>query len=188
MNKILACGMLLAAFISNANAQEGPIEKGTVLTNGSISFFAGDGTSQFSLNPTIGFFVANNFTIGGALALNASKVGEVKNNSFGIGPFARYYFGKTSTKPFAVTEFNFLTNTAKSANGSEVKSNGTSFLFGIGFAAFVNETVAIEGLTGYNYTNFNTSEGTGGFALRFGFGLYFNRKHVEQVKTNVMGE
>jgi len=187
MKKLLFVACLLQ-IVQFANAQEGPIAKGTVMANGGLAFFAGDGTTQFSLTPTIGFFVADNFAIGGAVGVSVNKIGEVKNNSFGLGPFARYYIGKTATKPFVVGEVNFLSNKAKSASGDEVKSNGTSFLFGLGFAAFVNETVAIEGLSGYNYTDYNTAEGTGGFALRFGFGLYFNRKHVKAVKTNVMGE
>ncbi len=188
MKKIQLSLALAVMLCIGAFAQNDVIKKGTVLANGSLSLFAGNGTTQFGFFPTVGFFVADNFTVGGAASISANKLGDATNNTFGIGPFARYYIGKTATKPFVAAEVNFLSNKAKSGNGNEVNSNGTSFLFGLGFAAFINETIAVEGLSGYNYTDYNTSEGTGGFALRFGFGLYFNRSHVQAVKTNVMGE
>jgi hypothetical protein len=180
------CLLTLAIFATGmAMAQT---EKGSVLAGGSLNLRTGDNTSLFAFTPTVGFFAANNFTIGGAVNLTYSKRGDVSNNSFGIGPFARYYFGKTNTKPFVVSEFNFVTTTSKAPNTADIKTNGTEFLFGMGFAAFVNETVAIEGISGYSYSKFKDADGSGGFALRFGFGLYFNKRNAKDLKSNVLGQ
>ena len=183
MQKILACSLVLLSTLAF-----GQTEKKSVYAGGGFALRTGEGSSQFSLNPTIGYFFADNFALGGTVSYDGQKLGAVTNNSFGIGPFARYYFGKTATKPFAVTEFDFLSTTAKQANASTIKTNGTRFLIGLGFAAFINETVAVEGITGYSYANFKDADGSGGFVLRLGFGLYFNKNSAKTLKTNVIGE
>lgn len=163
-------------------------EKGSVLVGGGFAMRTGEGSSQFLFNPTVGVFVANNFMFGGTVSYNAEKLGELKSNEFGIGPFARYYFGTANTKPFVVSEFDFVTsNTKQSSTSTEIKSNGTRFLFGLGFAAFVNETIAVEGISGYSYSKFKNVDGNSGFTLRLGFGIYFNRRSTSDLKKNVMG-
>jgi hypothetical protein len=82
---------------------------------------------------------------------------------FGIGPFARYYFGVTSTKPFLVKEVDYLTSNSKVAEQKNTAS-GFGFLFGKGFAAFINETVPVERVTGYNYVKYKDADGAGRFA------------------------
>jgi len=164
-------------------------EKGSVLVGGGFAMRTGEGSSQFLFNPTVGYFFGNNFALGATLAFNSEKLGELKSTEFGIGPFARYYFGTANTKPFVVSEFDFVSsNTKQSSTSNEIKSNGTRFLIGLGFAAFVNETVAIEGISGYTYSKFKDVDGSGGFTLRLGFGLYFNRRSAKDLKTNVMGD
>lgn len=184
MKKILLAGMLMATTFAQAQT-----EKNSVLIGGGFALQTGSGNSQFSINPTVGVFAADNFLLGGTLSFNNQKLGSVKSSEFGIGPFARYYFGNTSTKPFVVGEFDFLSSkTKQSSTASEIKTNGTRFLIGLGFAAFVNETVAVEGVSGYSYNKFKNVDGNGGFTLRLGFGIYFNRRTTKDLKTNVMGK
>lgn len=184
MKKILLAGMLLAASFAHAQTEEK-----SVLVGGGFSLQTGSGNSQFTLNPTVGYFVADNFLVGGTLAFNTQKLGTVKTTEFGIGPFARYYFGNTNTKPFLVGEFDFLSSkTKQTSTSNEIKNNGTRFLIGLGFAAFVNETVAVEGVSGYSFSKFKNVDGNGGFNLRLGFGIYFNRRSAKDLKTNVMGK
>jgi hypothetical protein len=163
------------------------IEKGTVMVGGSLGLKTGDGASEFSLDPNIGFFVGNNFAIGGHVNFSSRELGGTKLTEFGIGPFARYYFGVTSTKPFLVTELDYLTSSTK-VGEQKTTASGFGFLFGMGFAAFINETVAVEGITGYNYSKYKDNDGTGGFAMRFGFQIYLNNKSMRDLKTNVIGQ
>lgn len=171
-------------FSSMAFAQT---ERNSWLVGGGLSLRTGENNSQFTFNPTAGMFVANNFALGASLNFDYSKFGDTKSNGFGIGPFARYYFGVAATRPFVVTEYNYETlNTTNSISNTEIKTNGSNFLFGLGFAAFVNRSIAIEGISGYSYSKFKNSAGSGGFNLRLGFGLYFNRKSMDELKTNVL--
>jgi hypothetical protein len=180
--QLLSIICLLAAA---ANAQT---EKGGFTVSGGLGLQTGESASQVVFNPSFGFFVADNFLLGGFISGNFEKLGETKTNQFGIGPFARYYIGKAATKPFVVTEFDFLSRTTKETGAPDIKTNGTRFLFGLGFAAFINENIAVEGITGYNYSKFKDVDGSGGFTLRLGFGLYFNKRHIKDLKTNVVGE
>ncbi|WP_416438421.1 outer membrane beta-barrel protein [Phnomibacter sp. MR] len=186
MKKIVLSSLLFMATMAQAQTEEN-----SVLVGGGLALQTGSGNSQFAFTPTVGYFFADNFVFGGTLNFTNQKLGTVKNNSFGIGPFARYYFGNTSTKPFVVGEFDFLSSksTQTIANVSTVtKTNGTRFLIGMGFAAFVNESVAVEGVSGYSFSKFKNVDGNGGFTLRFGFGIYFNRRTAKDLKTNVMGK
>jgi hypothetical protein len=182
MKKLFTVMLLGSFFVVSAQ-----IEKGTVMVGGNLGLKTGDGTSEILVNPNIGFFVANNFTIGGHVNYSSRELGATKVNEFGIGPFARYYFGVTSTKPFLVTEFDFLSSTTK-VGEQKITTSGTGFLFGMGFAAFINETVAIEGITGYNYAKYKETSGSGGFAMRFGFQIYLNNRNMKELKTNVIGQ
>ena len=187
--KAIAISLLLLV-CSEAFSQT---EKGSTMIGGALNLQTTKNNSNFSLTPNIGFLAARNFAIGGALNLNFSKQGDVQNNLVGVGPFLRYYFGKTQTKPFLITEGSYLNVSSESTDPvtnikTKTKTDGVGFLIGLGFAAFVNDVVAVEGLTGYNYSDFKNSSGSGGFTMRLGFQLYFNKKSYTDLKTNVLGQ
>ena len=182
MKQLLSSVALLIALQGAAQT-----ENGTFLVGGGLGLQTGENNSQFSIDPNFGFFFFDNFAAGANVTYNFTKAGSTKQNEFGIGPFARYYFGKTSTKPFVVSEFDFLTSNFE-ANNVKTKNNGWGFLFGLGFAAFINDNVAVEGVSGYNYNKYKDFDGSGGFTLRFGFQLYFNNKTVRDLKSSVLGK
>ncbi len=171
-------------FVFNLSAQT---EKGSVLVGGNLALNTGEGVSEFTFSPNFGVFVSKNFALGGVLNFSDRKLGDTKFTDFGIGPFARYYIGTTSTKPFVVTEFNYLTTTSKFEEQKNTTS-GFGFLLGMGFAAFINETVAVEGISGYRYAKYNNADGSSGFSLRFGFQIYLNNNSMRDLKRNVIGE
>ncbi len=176
---------LATIFISSLSVAQ--TEKSSWLVGGGLSLRTGNSNSEFSFNPTAGLFVANNFLLGGNLNFDYVKQGTIKSTGFGIGPIARYYIGHGNVKPFAVSEFNFETlKTKNTSSGIENKTNGINFLFGLGFAAFVNRNIAIEGVSGYSYSKFKDADGSSGFILRLGFGLYFNRNNVSDLKSNIL--
>ena len=162
-------------------------EKNSWLVGGGLSLRTGNSNAAFSFTPSAGMFIADNFVIGGNISYDYTKIGDVKSNGFGIGPFTRYYFGKSSTKPFAVGEFTFQNSTTKNGiTNTNFKTNGYGFLFGLGFAAFINKNVAIEGISGYSFSKFKDTDGSGGFNLRLGFGSYFNRNNVKDLKKSIL--
>lgn len=181
MKKLLISFCVLLSMQSMAQT-----DKGDILIGGSLGFQTGEGSNSFNFDPNIGFFVGDNFALGGKIGFSSSKLGELKTTTFGIGPFARYYFGSTSTKPFLITEVDFLSTSFKT-DGVKTNSSGIGWLLGLGFAAFINESIAVEGVSGYNYSKFKNTNSSGGFALRLGFQVYLNNKSVSMLKTNVLG-
>lgn len=160
-------------------------EKGTIMAGGQLALRTASNASNFRLNPNFGYFFKDNFAFGGNLNLDFSKQGSLSSNTFGIGPFMRYYFGKSQAKPFAVVNANYLTQTVKTGSTS-VNSSGFGFLFGLGFAAFLNRNIAVEGITGYDYSKYSSTAGAGGFSLSLGFQLYFNNDVVKDLKRTIV--
>ena len=179
--------LLIAAGIFISSASFAQTERNSWLVGGGVSLRTGQNSGEFSFNPTAGLFIADNFLFGGNINFDYIKQGTVKATAFGVGPIARYYFGHSNTKPFVVSEFNFETlNTKNTNSNTEIKTNGFNFLVGLGFAAFLNRNIAIEGVSGYSYSKYKEVDGSSGFNLRLGFGLYFNRKSVKDLKSNMM--
>lgn len=160
-------------------------EKGNWLVGGTFNLNTVSNSTTIGLNPTAGYFVADNFAVGATIMLEYDKFGENKSTTFGAGPLARYYFGKpTNVRPFAHGELNFLSQKFKFPTGTNTE-NGINYFLGAGLALFLNENVALEGLAGYNHTKIKDIEGDGGFALRIGFQVYLRPSRVvEQIKNN----
>jgi len=181
MRKLIYLALLLVTAEGYAQT-----EKGTLLTGGQLLLNTNKNGSNFTFNPQLGYFVANNFALGGELGFESSKQGTLRSTRIGIGPFARYYFLKGQAKPFLVGSAGYLHQSARSGD-SKVNSSGWQMLAGAGLAAFINRNVAVETIAGYRYADFSNAEGAGGFSLSLGFQLFFNRDVVSDVKRTVTG-
>jgi hypothetical protein len=126
-------------------------------------------------NPRLGFFIVNGFALGldADIRNNSSRNRDndirTTSNSFTIGPFVRYYF------PVNI----FLEGRAGfgSGKGAELAAYPEARIFnysiGAGYAAFLNDYVALEPIIRYratNYTNkandnLRTSNGNLEFAI-----------------------
>jgi hypothetical protein len=89
-----------------------------------------DAVTQIHINPTLGYFIADDLAIG--LGLHVDDLGiDGVDTQFGLGPFVRYY----------VTDPIFIqvgVDLGLNDNG------GTSFGAEIGYSWFLNDGVAIE--------------------------------------------
>lgn len=178
---------LLLSFILISALANAQTDKGTIMAGGQLALKTNKNASVFILNPNFGYFVGDNLAVGGNLRFDFSKAGTVSANEFGIGPFMRFYFGKAETKPFLVVSADYLTNSIKTST-TKISNSGFGFLTGLGFAAFLNRNVAVEGIAGYNYAKYTNADGNGGFSLSLGFQLYFNRDVVRDLKRTVTGD
>ncbi len=205
MKKITLILTLLAASFSNAQISKGSKLIGTSFASLSIggsnsettysntpTVYKSDGNSfSFSINPYMGFFVADGFVIGGQVyasfyssksdSSNSSSTttSESKSTqpSFGVGPFARYYFVKgQKMSPYAElaggVDFNSGKSKTTSSTGSFSETTTkpyTSFNAGpkFGFEYFISDYVGINVYAGFNYSvskvtyEYRPSTGTG---------------------------
>jgi outer membrane protein W len=126
-------------------------------------------TLNASLSPQTGYFLADNFALGLRLplglqsnyteTLSADGI-QTENRTLtyraGIGPFVRYYFGKSAIRPFinAGTDYQF-SRTRIAVNGSEQArirvEDSYSISGGAGMAYFISQFVGLESQLGYTY-------------------------------------
>jgi opacity protein-like surface antigen len=151
---IFACAMLVATVVANAQT-----EKNTTLLGGSLSFNNTENISSFMANPNIGVFVANNFAVGGELSLYTSE----GYTSWGVGPFARYYFGQqTKGKPYL--------GASLLVGGADETDTEVGFGAHGGYAFFLNKSVALQ--LGVQYNRISEMDQ---FGISAGFQIHFKK-------------
>lgn len=147
-----------------------------------------------SLSPQTGYFLADNFAVGLRLPMglqnnitqNISAGGvESENRTLtyraGIGPFVRYYFGKSAIRPFvnAGTDYQFA-RTRIAVNGSEQVRISTedsySVFGGVGMAYFISQFVGLESQLGYTYFRSSELNKYSRLGLSVGLQIYIPRK------------
>jgi hypothetical protein len=159
-------------------------EKGDWLVGGLLDLNTAKNSTTFEFSPNAGYFVLDNLAIGGNLVFAYDKFGDLKATTFGIGPFARYYFTDSKIRPFFAGDMTFEKIKFTTTVGSSTEDAFSWFLGG-GAAFFINENVAVDGLIGYAHSKVSDEEGTGGLRLRVGFQVYINRHQVESVRSTL---
>jgi hypothetical protein len=157
MKRIIFITAFIIAGIASVNAQT---EKGTLLLGGDISFQTSDGNSLFTAKPNVGFFVANNFAIGGQFTLFAGD----GFTSWALGPFVRGYFAGSEKGKF----YGQLGLNVGGATGTDTE---VGFGVAAGYAIFLNRSIAID--LGLSYDKTGDNEGI--FGIGAGFQIHFKR-------------
>jgi hypothetical protein len=163
------CFILLFAF--NGMSQT---EKGSKLLGGSASIQFNDPFS-ISLNPSAGIFVLNKLAVGSSLSLSFSSSTNSRYSSAGIGPFARYYFGKSKVQYFILADVGIFRNWYNfEYPGFEDKRTTTYWnpRVGVGAVYFITPQIGLESTLNYqiyrNSDRFNNNI----LSLNFGFQIY----------------
>ena len=148
-------------FVSQtASAQT--VGKGAWMVGGSAGFNiqsiedVDDSQTTIYLDPTLGYFIADDLAIGLHLGFSSTSFGGESTSNFGLGPFVRYYV----VDPIFIQAFVDL----------DLSDDGGDPVFGasVGYSWFLNDGLAIEPAlyfnTGNSVTNFGLSIGIQGFA------------------------
>ena len=175
---------LLAVSFVNAQTEAGHITVGSSIS--SLSF-SKNGTA-FGIAPSLGFFVVNGFAIGLTPSIGGSYVKSSSGNTtfkstttlYGVGPFVKFYIGKTQVRPFLYGSFNFshaetkYTSTVGNVS-TETKSTTESKYFSIGggVARFINNHVSVE--AGGNYLIYPNIENANTFQISLGFHIFLGK-------------
>lgn len=119
-----------------------------------------DAITIFSMDPRFGYFVADNFSIGAELPVSVVK----GFNSIGMGVILRYI---SNLGVFGELSGGFSSNKFESF----ARSTGGYVNMGVGYAAFINETVAIEPQFYYR-PQFSGGSTVHNYGLKVGFNIY----------------
>ena len=185
MKKIILT-LITIVVLTAASAQ---INKGTILLGASSALGynsyhyknSSSNSSIFNINTKVGYFVADNFTIGANLGyLNSSQSGGSSASYTEIGAFIRYYFPKNV---FFGVGINSVTSSSSAGSFGSSSNTNTAFPVELGFAAFISEQFAIEPSIRYisasdkggvTYTGIDTGANSS-FGLNIGFSFYPGR-------------
>jgi hypothetical protein len=138
--------------------------------DGSTGSVSGSG---ININPTIGYFIINNFSIGlsGNFGLSIPEQGS-NLTSLGVGPFVRYYFLKPEKTVNLLSQigYNYITSS------SDSKFN--SYNFRVGPVIYFNSSVGLELTIDYSISKITNrfSESTSkAFNVGFGFQIHLEK-------------
>lgn len=185
MKKLLLSLVAVAGLVYSANAQT---EKGKVILGGNVGFNstkvegAAKSDFNFSVVPSVGYFVSNNFAIGTGVGYTYDKQVSAKNlnQAFKVAPFGRYYIGLSDQFKFfgqLSVPLAFGNNKVVDAQGNVGDKYATTTSIGVniapGFAFFPTKRIGIEvSVNGLGYENFQVkNEVTGAKATSNSFGL-----------------
>ncbi len=149
--KTLLTSSLLLLIVSISFAQ-GPIKQGTFNLGGTLSFSSQSSDEDYNdfetilLNPQVGYFFVNNFSLGLSIIYQKVSVDENSESDWGIGPNARYYFVFDKVNPFLGIGYSYAETSRGSSN---YKITSDKIIFNGGLEIFITNSVAIETLLSY---------------------------------------
>lgn len=170
MKKVILTAIAVFGF-AFANAQTGGFAKGDAFISGALSVGStkeGDAkTSNFTIVPSVGYFVSENIAIGAKLGFGSNKMGDDKTNAFTAGAFGRYYF--TPASQFSVFGQAGLDFT--NSKSGDFKTNQIGTNVGLGLSYFLSNHFAIEATwAGLEYSVNNNGGHGADKSNSFGFG------------------
>jgi hypothetical protein len=185
MKKLLLSLVAVSALAFSTQAQT---EKGKFMLGGNVGFNTTkvDGANKsdlsFSVIPSVGYFVSDNFAIGTGVGYAYDKAvsKSLLNQSFEVAPFGRYYVGLSDQFKFfgqLSVPMSFGNNKALDADGNSGDKIASTTRIGAyvapGFAFFPTKRIGIEfSVTGLGYNNYQVkNEVTGNKVKANSFGL-----------------
>jgi hypothetical protein len=147
MRKILAIICVCIPLQSFCQIEK-PITKGNVIISGGGTIEYTRYTHNFNFNPGFGYFIKDNLALGLNTTFGIVKSGY-KYYSYGIGPYAKYYF---NNGVFLKTETFF--SSYKIVGNVTDKSTRLTISPGIGYAFFLNSKIALEPSLNYKYSHY----------------------------------
>lgn len=156
--------------ISNAQFQEGTVMLGADLGSGlatstsggllGLNFGLNEGAGfNLGISPKVGYFISDNFLIGGIVNLGFSNSpdnsGEsTKTTVYGVQGLSRFYMRPDEADIDIVDSGWFFVEANAGIAGVNVQdgptTNGFAFGFGPGYSYFLNSNIALEATAKYN--------------------------------------
>lgn len=134
-------------------------DKGTVLLGGGMAYTTTDGNGSFIATPNVGYFVIDNAVVIGKL----TTIIQSGSTSWAFGPTVRLYFLESDFG-------SVLGQIGLNVGGGTDSKTSVGWEIGAGYAVFLNESIALEGIANYTRTG-----DRGIFAIGIGFQIHYSR-------------
>lgn len=173
-----------------AQTQEGNIMMGAQLVNVTGTFQSGSSTFDMGISPQVGFFLSDNFALGGQVLLNLQTASHYTDFSYAVGPFARYYFNRLNGEDLQFSKRSsffaegdvYVQGENIKTNGNSTNTNGLGIGIGPGIAYFITPNIGLEALLKYNpVIGFGNSTTINKVSLNLGLQAYLSRSHAKRI-------
>ncbi len=182
MKKLFLAGALALFGLSNAQIQEG-----NWMVGGQVADMKFTNGVNISLTPQVGYFIKDNWAVGGQLGLDIFKAKGASGTQtdWTLGAFTRYYFGPNEIDSL-LKNGRFFTQGNVGFGGdnssSSSSTNGVNLGIGAGYAYFLTPNVSLEGLLGVDtFVGGGSSSGKANVNLGVGFQIYLPNAKAKQV-------
>lgn len=176
---VLSTALIISGLFATSKAQ---IQKGNWMVGGNVANMTFTNGFNMNLTPKLGYFVMDNWVIGGEVNLNvySPKGTGVTQTNWGVGAFTRYYFGDSQIDSILKNgrffgEGNVGFSGINSGAGSS--TNGLGLGIGAGYSYFITKNVGLEALLKYDgVVGGGNSSTNGNLGLAIGFQIYIPSK------------
>lgn len=167
LSKFIICLCITGSTVS---AQEFAIDKKAIILSGSGSFMSkggdlfedvsGNKATTFNLTPSVDYFVAKNFFIGGGLDFSTSSQGNFSSNGIGIGPELGFAFGSAQSKAFPFLQIGILYYKMNYdfGSGDDSQFSGSNIFLGCGAIFPVKAHIGVILSGGYHMLDLKDRE------------------------------
>jgi len=172
--------------------------------NGDPSGTEGSTASQFNITPSIGYFLANNFTLGIGMDYTYNSIErpndeQANDSDLLFGPFARYYVPMENNMAFFMEGTLGFGSSDEESNIGDVAQDISNDVFAVGigpgFTIISDNGIGIEALLKYNYAesdadfefegeSVNVKTITNQIDFSVGIHVYFGRLSLDRVDTS----
>ncbi|WP_207515829.1 hypothetical protein [Longitalea luteola] len=169
--------LFLVAFFSGLGMANAQLEKGTAMWGGNLigGYVQTDNAGELSifLSPKMAYFIRNGLAVGAYANLGMARSYQVAIEwTYQGGILGRYYFGSSNVGNLSGNGRLFVEGTVGYGGTTiaEITSSGVNAGIGPGFAYFIREYAAIEGIIKYD-AFFRSNNETAINEIRFGLGF-----------------
>ncbi len=182
--------LLLALSINptQAQTQKGNIMVGMQVANIGGTFQNGSNSFALSLTPSAAYFVKNNLALGGMIDLGLQSENSSTSFSYGIGPWARYYFEGPKKMRFSPHASFFLDGFVGFQGISHQhggSTNGIGIKVGPGLSYFLTSNISLDAAINYNLVlGFGNATTVNKLGLNIGFQIFLPGHDLKEKYQN----
>lgn len=181
-----ACGILCTSAM--AQTTKGSKFIGVNIGNLSYTQSQNDSGIGVELFPSAGVFLADNFLLGSSVTLGYQRLSSDNGSfrdysrrtiSYGLAPFARYYFAGTAPHRFfgqASVGIQWSNTKIELDNTRKYSTTDKNFAVGLGYNYFLTPGAALEILAGYGRDTNGPNATIGYLDVRAGFSVFLPSK------------
>lgn len=172
--------LILLGSIQHVQAQteRGNLMIGTQIANIGATFQNNSNVFNFEITPSAAYFIDNNLALGAMLTLGLSAPKDAPTTfTYGIGPWARYYFATpkeldfSSHAAFFIDGFVGFQGVSHSKGGGS--TNGLGIKVGPGLSYFLTRNISLDAALNYNLVlGFGNATTVNRIGINVGFQIF----------------